>query len=274
MVVMYKGGEIGRKGGKQAMINSCYIEFCKENELENCMQIPNNKCPDDAAQSRIWNSCENVRQNVSCQIASTYNEYQIQCQFCRLYAGFYFPKRKFFVDNSGHYNFVDKGGKNFYSSPQFAVSIDANLSKMKGENDLAELLENRDDFRYDFDHNNLRSLQEFPNQQRFTDRLSLSKEGIPDKILNKLDNFFNVPTLKLSVPKFVFRSVTNLVDRVYKGFKNTQELRDITFYQFSQFIKSFIAICNITYSNRFLTYCIEHDIIPPNSIKRLIFHHL
>ena len=239
----------------------------RENECKNDAQIPNSSCPDDAAQSRIWNSRENVRQNVSHLIAPICNEQQTQCLFCKTYASFYFPKRKFFRNSLGHYNFINGGGKNFYSLLQPATCKDKDDVANKGgkslQDEILNTVESKNDFRYDFDSQNLRSLQEFPNQQRFTDRLSLTREGIPDKILNKLDCFFNVPKLKLSVPKFVFRNVTNLIDRVYKGFKNTQELRDISFGQFSQFIKSFIAICNITYSNKFLTYCVQHDIIPP-----------
>ena len=94
-------------------------------------QSPNNRCPDDAAQSRIWNSRENVRQNVSYQIASTYNRQQMQCQFCELYASFYFPGKKFTLNNSGHYNLVNKGGKNFYSSqPQLASLTKDNVTKI------------------------------------------------------------------------------------------------------------------------------------------------
>ena len=272
---------MGLRGGKQTTEKSHYIVNktvnSDKNRVQNHIQYPYHRCPDDAAQSRSWNSRENVRQNVSYQIASTYNEQRIQCQFCKLYANFYFPGKKFVLDDSGHYSFVNKGGKNFYSSqPPFMALMKDNGEKIAnngGENTAENMqtvaLFDKEQFRYDFDSENLRSLQQFPNQQRFTDRLSITREGIPDKILNKLDDDFNVPKLKLSVPKFVFRSITNLIDRVYKKFINTQDLRDISFYQFSQFIKSFVSICNITYSNRFLSYCIEHDIIPPKFHKNI-----
>ena len=277
MVILYKGGELEEKGGKQILNESFYIDMQVKNESQNHYLISDHRCPDDAAQSRIWNSCENVRQKVSHLTASICNERKIQCQFCKLYTEFYFPGRKFQLHSSGHFIFLNKGGKDFYSSQrQFSMPL-KNIAVQKpvndgGNNALIEIpgaYESRKEFRYDFDRDNLRSLQQFPNQQSFKDRLSINREGIPDKILNKLDNHFNVPKLKLSVPKFVFRSITNLIDRVYKKFRITQDLRDISFYQFSQFIKSFISICNITYSNRFLSYCIEHDIIPPKFHKNI-----
>ena len=130
-------------------------------------------------------------------------------------------------------------------------------------------VENEFDYTYDVKY--LRSLQEIPNTEYFVDKDNLLREGIPTKIINKLNSDFDLPTLKLSVPKFVFRCFTNLVDKVYKGFKNTNELRDVSFFQFSQFIKAFITICNTTFANKFLHYCINQDIIPPKFKKKHLY---
>ena len=260
-------------------------QICIDENEKKCKVWSYPRSPDDAAQSTCWNSCENVRQqNVSSQLASS-KYMNKQCLFCIKYARFYCPAAKFSLTNSGHFSTGCTGGNTintFYSPPHFDADYIRNKTKHSSkyetilerdiDNDLnneAIVQNEKEKFIYHFDPNYPKSLQEVVSLHEFDNRDALIKEGIPEKIINKLNPDLSLPKLKLSVPKFVFRNVTNLVERVYKGFKNTQDLRDITFAQFSMFIRSFIAICNITFSNKFLNYCIEHEVILPRFHKNI-----
>ena len=256
----------------------------------------NNRISDEAVQYTSCNSRENVQKNVSYQSASTNNYDCINCDFCREYFQFYYPGVKCKVGNNGHLNLL-KGGKQnreFYSScsricKENVQSHNNDFSKVYNEEilqqqnyevgalddsgqvantDVGKAIE-ADHFDYVFDSNNLKSLQEIKHHYSINSREFLLGEGINEKILQKFYNNFENIDIKLSVPKFIFRNTNVLINRVYKSCKSNQHLRDITFHRFAVFVKDFITICNKTFSNKFLEYCIEQDIIPYKFRKKI-----
>ena len=242
------------------------------------------------------NSRENVQKNVSNQSASPTNYDCINCDFCREYFEFYYPGAKCVLGNNGHFNIV-KGGKkdkNFYSlldkickenTQQCNYEISSvcngkNTQQQENKKGAAQFMgrdveyqnhdvQEDDHFDYVFDCKNLKSLQEIKHQYNINNKDFLSGEGINDKILNKFNSTFDNINIKLSVPKFVFRNTNVLINRVYNVCKTNQHLRDITYQKFASFVKDFIAICNKVFSNKFLEYCIQQDIIPHKFRKKI-----
>ena len=255
-----------------------------------------NKISDEAVQYMKCNSRENVQKNVSNQLASNTIYDCISCEFCKEYFEFYYPGVKYGMGNNGHFN-VLKGGKQnkeFYSSfgricKENAQQCESDNNKVYNERILQQGNNERnvdehlgwvakievhnatekDHFDYVFDSNNLKSLQEIRHQYNINNRDFLLGEGINEKILSKFSNNFENIDIKLSVPKFVFRNTNVLINRVYNICKSNQHLRDISYQRFASFVKDFIVICNKTFSNKYLEYCIQQDIIPHKFRKKI-----
>ena len=235
-------------------------EYCSD-----IAQTSEYKSSDEATKSSPWNGREST-EHVFNLTAST------RCLFCEKFLKFYFPKSKIISGLNGHlkpeaninlkyckYDFYSHSNRSTNSAQNESVdNIPTNVD-----------IENTTQFDYCFDPNNLISRQQYQRDPHLFNEEFLLREGIPHSILKHCDLQFARIRFNCSTSGFVFKNTNSVRYRLFKKLKTTQNIRDIYYWQFSQYIKDFIAFCIKHNSINFLNVCIENNLIPKKFRKRI-----